>query len=89
MLIAGGIGTGLVVGWLAGRLLGRARWSVRVVMLLGLIAQGALVLRIAALPATLWFVGAALTAALTCFAWVRALERRRLEEAYPTKSSRV
>ena len=56
---------------------------------LKLIAQGALVLRIAALPATLWFVVAALTAALTCFAWVRALERRRLEEAYPTKSGRV
>ena len=89
MLIAGSIGTGLVVGWLAARLLYHARWMMRVWLLLGLIIQGLLVLQIASPDATLWFVGAALTAALTCFAWVRALERRRLEEAYPTKSSRV
>lgn len=79
MLIAGGIGAGLVVGWLAGRLLGRARWSVRAVLLLGLIAQGALVLRITTPTATLWFVVAALVAAFICISWVRALERRRLE----------
>ena len=89
MLIAGGIGIGLVVGWLAGRLLSRARWGVRAVMLLGLIAQAALVLWIASLPATLWFGVAALLATLICFAWVRALERRRLEDVYPAKSGRV
>jgi hypothetical protein len=86
MLIAGGIGIGLVAGWLAGRLLGRARWSVRIWVLLGLITQGVLVLRIASLPAALWFGVAALAAALICFAWVRALERRRLEAEYPIKS---
>jgi hypothetical protein len=80
MLIAGSIGAGLVVGWLAGRLLHRARWSVRAVLLLGLIAQGALVLRIATPTATRWFVVAALLAAFSCIAWVRALERRRVNE---------
>jgi len=77
MLIAGGIGTGLVVGWLAGRLLDRARWSVRVLLLLGLSAQAALVLQIGSLLATLWFVATALLSAAICVAWVRALERRR------------
>jgi hypothetical protein len=77
MLIAGGIGTGLVVGWLAGRLLDRARWSVRVLLLLGLSAQAALVLQLESLPATLWFVATALLSAVICVAWVRALERRR------------
>ena len=77
MLIAGGIGMGLVVGWLAGRLLGRTRWSVRVGILLGLIAQGVLVLRIASLAATLWFGVAALAAALVCYGWLRELGHRR------------
>ena len=84
MLIAGGIGMGLVVGWLAGRLLVHARWSVRIWIVLGFIAQGGLVLRIASLPAALWFVVAALLMALICIAWVRAMEHRRLEDEYPT-----
>jgi len=77
MLNAGGIGIGLVAGWLAGRLLHRARWPGRAVLLLGLIALSALVLRIATPTATLWFVAAALLAAFVCIGWVRELERRR------------
>jgi hypothetical protein len=76
MLIAGGIGTGLVVGWLVGRVLRRARWSVRVVLLAGLIVQGALVLRLGSLAAMLWFVAAVFLGAFICISWVRALERR-------------
>ena len=77
MLIAGGIGIGLVTGWLAGRLLGQARWSVRVRVLAGLITQAVVVLWIASLSATLWYGIAALVALLMCLAWVRMLEQRR------------
>jgi hypothetical protein len=77
MLIAGGIGTGLVAGWVAARLLYRARWTVRVVLLLGLLVLGALVLVLGSLPVVLWFVAALLLAAWICVAWVRELERRR------------
>ena len=77
MVIAGAIGTGLVLGWVAARLLYRARWSVRLVLLLGLIVQGALVLWIGSLPAAIWFVAVALLTGFICIAWVRELERRR------------
>jgi hypothetical protein len=77
MLIAGSIGTGLVVGWLAARLLYHARWMMRVWLLLGLIVQGLLVLQIASPDAMLWFWVAALAVALICFGWLRELERRR------------
>jgi hypothetical protein len=76
MLIAGGIGTGLVVGWVAARLLYRARWIVCAVVLLGLIALALLVLRIGSLPAMFGFVAAMFLGAFICISWVRALERR-------------
>ena len=41
MLIAGGIGTGLVVGWVATRLTLHAPWNVRVWVLLSVIAPRA------------------------------------------------
>jgi hypothetical protein len=76
MLIAGGIGTGLVVGWAAARLMLRAPWNVRVWMLLGLIALGLIVLQLAAAPALIGFAGALLFGALMGRAWVRTLEAR-------------
>jgi hypothetical protein len=76
MLIAGGIGIGLVVGWVAARLMLRAPWHVRVWVLLSLIALGLLVLELAALPATIAFGVALLVSALACVTWVRALEAR-------------
>ena len=76
MLIAGGIGTGLVVGWAAARLMLRAPWRVRVWVLLSLIALGLIVFQFAALPATIAFGIALLIGALVCTTWVRALEAR-------------
>ena len=76
MLIAGGIGTGLVVGWVAARLTHRAPWHVRVWVLLSLVALGLIVLELAALRATIAFGIALLISALACTTWVRALEAR-------------
>jgi hypothetical protein len=81
MLIAGGVGMGLVVGWVAARLSMRAPWNVRVWVLLSLIAQGLTVLQLVSLAAMIGFGVAALFGALVCGTRVRALEARygRLE----------
>ena len=81
MLIAGGIGTGLVVGWVAARLTLRAPWNVRVWVLLSSIALGLIVFQLASQAATIGFAVALLVSALICATRVRALEARygRLE----------
>ena len=81
MLIAGGIGTGLVVGWVAVRLTLHAPWNVRVWVLLSVIALGLIVFQLAARPAVIGFGVALLASALICATMVRALEARygRLE----------
>jgi hypothetical protein len=81
MLIAGGIGTGLVVGWVAARLTLRAPWNVRVWVLLSVIALGLIVFQLASQAATIGFGAALLVSALICATRVRALEARygRLE----------
>ena len=81
MLIAGGIGAGLVVGWVASRLSLGAPWHVRVWVLLRLIAHGLIVFQLATLAATIGFAAALLAAALICATRVRTLEARygRLE----------
>jgi hypothetical protein len=77
MLIAGSIGTGLVVGWVAARLILRAPWNVRVWVLLSLIALGLIVFQLAARPAAAIGFGVALLfGALVCSTRVRALEAR-------------
>jgi F0F1-type ATP synthase assembly protein I len=76
MLIAGGVGAGLAVGWAAARLIRRAPWNVRVWVLLGLIAQGLIVLELASPAAAIGFAAALLLSALACSAWVRSLEAR-------------
>ena len=76
MLIAGGIGMGLVVGWVAVRLTLHAPWQVRVWVLLSLVALSLIVLELAALPAMIAFGIALLISALACATWVRALEAR-------------
>jgi hypothetical protein len=76
MLIAGGIGTGLVVGWVAARLILRAPWNVRVWVLLSLIALGMIVFQLASQAATIGFGVALLFGALTSATRVRALEAR-------------
>ena len=81
MLIAGGIGTGLVVGWVAARLSMRAPWNVRVWVLLGMVVMGLIVLQLAFLAGLIGFGVALLVSALACSTWVRSLEARfgRLE----------
>ena len=81
MLIAGGIGTGLVMGWVSARLTRRAPWHVRAWVLLSLVALGLIIFQFAALPAMIAFGIALLVSALACSSWVRALEARygRLE----------
>ena len=81
MLIAGSIGTGLVVGWVAARLTLHAPLNVRVWVLLSVIALGLIVFQLAARPATIGFGVALLASALICATRVRALEARygRLE----------
>ena len=81
MLIAGGIGTGLVVGWVAARLVLRAPWNVRVWVLLSLGALGLIVFQLASTAAVIGFGAALLASALICATRVRALEARygRLE----------
>ena len=81
MLIAGGIGTGLVVGWVAARLMLHAPWNVRVWVLLSSIALGLIVFQLASAAATIGFAVALLLGALACSTRVRALEARygRLE----------
>ena len=76
MLIAGGIGTGLVVGWVAARLTLRAPWNVRVWVLLGLVVMGLIVLELASPAAAIGFGAALLVSALACSTWVRSLEAR-------------
>jgi hypothetical protein len=81
MLIAGGIGMGLVLGWVTARLLLRAPWNVRVWMLLSLIALGLIVFELGSPVAAIGFAVALLWSALVCATRVRALEARygRLE----------
>jgi NhaP-type Na+/H+ or K+/H+ antiporter len=76
MLIAGGIGTGLVVGWVAVRLILRAPWNVRAWVLLSVIALGLIVFQLAARAALIGFVAALALGALLGIAWVRTLEAR-------------
>jgi len=80
MLVAGGIGTGLVVGWVAVRLSLPAPWNVRVWVLLSSIALGLIVLLVASPAAAIGFAVALLVAALICYGWLRELARRRLAE---------
>ena len=81
MQIAGGVGVGLVVGWVAARLLLGAPWNVRVWVLLSIIALGLIVVQLASPAAAIGFVVALLLSALACATKVRALEARfgRLE----------
>jgi F0F1-type ATP synthase assembly protein I len=76
MLILGAIATGLVLGWVAARLTLRAPWNVRVWVALGLIAQGLIVLELAAARAAFGYAAALLLSALICATWVRSLEAR-------------
>ena len=76
MLIAGGIGLGLVMGWVAARLLYRAPWKVIVWVLLGLAAQGLIVLQLGSRAAVAGFAAALVVGALICITWVRSLEAR-------------
>jgi hypothetical protein len=76
MLILGGIGMGLVAGWVAARLTLRAPWNVRLWVLLGTIAQGLIVLELVSPPAAIGFAAALAFSALACATWVRSLERR-------------
>ena len=76
MLILGGIGTGLVVGWVAVRLTMRAPGTVRLWVLLSVIAHALIVFELAAAAAAIGFSIALLLGALTCGTWVRALEAR-------------
>ena len=77
MLVAiGGIGLGLVWGWVAARLIYHARWTVVVRVLLGLVAQGLVVIQLASPRVLLWFGGAVAVSALVCLIWVRTLEAR-------------
>jgi F0F1-type ATP synthase assembly protein I len=76
MLIAGGIGMGLVLGWAAARLFYGAPWNVRVWVLLGLVAQSLIVLELASAAAAIGFGVALAVSALACATWVRSLEAR-------------
>jgi hypothetical protein len=76
VLIAGGIGLGLVLGWSAARLIYRAPWNVRVWVLLGLVAQGLAVLALASAAAAIGFGFALVVSALAYAAWMRSLEAR-------------
>jgi hypothetical protein len=77
MLIAGGVGVGLVVGWVAARLLLGAPWKVRVWVLLSIIALGLIVFQLASQAATIGFAVALLAASLICYGWLRELAHRR------------
>jgi hypothetical protein len=76
--VLGAIGLGVVWGWLAARLLYHARWSVVISVLLGLVAQGLIVLQFSSARAVLWFGGAFVIGALIGLIWIRTLEARRL-----------
>jgi hypothetical protein len=76
--VLGAIGLGLVWGWLAARLLYHTRWSVVISVLLGLVAQGLIVLRLSSARAALWFCGALVVGGLIGLIWIRTLEARRL-----------
>jgi hypothetical protein len=75
--LAGSIGLGLVWGWVAARLIWRARWDVAARVLLGLLAQGLVSVYLASELATVWAAAAAATGALICYGWLRRLEGRR------------
>ncbi|HJZ45627.1 MAG TPA: hypothetical protein VKE41_00615 [Roseiflexaceae bacterium] len=74
--ILGGIGVGLVNGWLAARLMYQARWTVIVYVLLWLIAQSIVILGLTSPVVLLWFAGALFISALLCIAWLRLLQAR-------------
>jgi len=74
--ILGAIGLGLVWGWAAARLAYRARWTVVVRVLLGLILQAELVLAFTSPRAMIAFGGAVVFAALLGWLWVRRLDLR-------------
>ena len=76
LLIAGGIGTGLVIGWASARLLYCAPWNVWMWVLLSLVALGLIVLELASPAAAIGFGVALLVSALACATWVRSLEAR-------------
>ena len=76
MLIAGGIGMGLVLGWAAARLIYRAPWHVRAWVLLGLVSHGLIVLELASAAAAIAFGIALTVSGLACATWVRSLEAR-------------
>ena len=76
MLILGGIGTGLVAGWVTARLVAHAPWNVRAWVLLSLIGLGLIVLELGSPAAAIGFTIAALLTALACASWVRSLERQ-------------
>ncbi|HEX9441512.1 MAG TPA: hypothetical protein VF909_17630 [Roseiflexaceae bacterium] len=75
-VILGCTGLGLVWGWVAARLIYRARWDVIVRVLLGLVAQGLITFRLATPGVTIAFGAAVVASALICMTWVRALESR-------------
>jgi hypothetical protein len=79
LVVIGSVGLGLVWGWVAARLIYHARWTVVVRVLLGLVAQGLVVLQLASPRVLLWFGGATAIGALVCLTWVRTLEARYLE----------
>jgi hypothetical protein len=74
--ILGGIGVGLVVGWVSARLIYHAPWYVIAWVLLGLVALGLIVFLLAAQPALIGFVCALAGGALLGMTWVRSLEAR-------------
>jgi hypothetical protein len=77
LVVAGVVGLGLVWGWIAARLVYRARrWTLFATALLGLIAQALFVARLGPPRATLWFAAAVAIGALLATAWLRTIEAR-------------
>jgi hypothetical protein len=77
MLVFGGVGLGLVWGWIAVRMAYRARrWTAVVSALLGTVGLGLVAALVAAPWVTRWFAGGVLAGALVCMVWVRTLELR-------------
>jgi len=80
LVLMGGIGLGLVWGWIVARMVYRARrWTVVASALLGTAGLGLVAALVAAPWVTRWFGGGALAGALICLVWVRTLEARYLK----------